>query len=125
MQQVESTVDKRYDRLYGAYLSLQLSHRRPPETCGLRTRPPTDIDPLRFLDRTAYHRGGISSRCSRGAIPCYVHEPCTTGARSKAATAGRDSSGRNSTTVVVTARHRHSQKNRRSQTAPTLVQSFE
>ena len=24
---------------------LQLSHRRPPEMCGLRTRPLTDVDP--------------------------------------------------------------------------------
>jgi len=29
---------------------LQLSHRRPPEICGLRTRPRTDVDPPRFLD---------------------------------------------------------------------------
>ena len=31
---------------------LQLSHCRPPETCGLRTRtrPRTDVDPRRFLD---------------------------------------------------------------------------
>jgi len=26
---------------------LQLSHRRPPEMCGLRTRPRTDVDPPR------------------------------------------------------------------------------
>ena len=32
---------------------LQLSHRRPPEMCGLRTRPRTDVDPPRFLDRSA------------------------------------------------------------------------
>jgi len=32
---------------------LQLSHRRPPQMCGLRTRPRTDVDPPRFLDRTA------------------------------------------------------------------------
>ena len=31
---------------------LQLSHRRPPEMCGLRTRPRTDVDPPRFLDQT-------------------------------------------------------------------------
>ena len=29
---------------------LQLSHRRLPEMCRLRSRPRTDIDPLRFLD---------------------------------------------------------------------------
>ena len=28
---------------------LQLSHRRPPEMGGLRTRPRTDVDPPRFL----------------------------------------------------------------------------
>ena len=26
---------------------LQLSHRQPPEMCGLKTRPPTDVDPPR------------------------------------------------------------------------------
>jgi len=38
---------------------LQLS--RPPEVYGLRTHPRTDVDPPRFLDRTAIG-GGISSR---------------------------------------------------------------
>jgi len=28
---------------------LQLSHRRPPKMCGLRTRPRTKVDPPRFL----------------------------------------------------------------------------
>ena len=28
---------------------LQVSHRRPPEMCGLRTRPRTDVDPPRFF----------------------------------------------------------------------------
>jgi len=32
---------------------LQLSHRRPPEMRRLRTHPRTDVDPPRFLDRTA------------------------------------------------------------------------
>ena len=32
---------------------LQLCHRRPPEMCGLRTSPRTDVDPPRLLDRTA------------------------------------------------------------------------
>ena len=42
---------------------LQLSHRRPPEMCRLRTRPRTDVDPPRFLPPSNYHRrGGISSR---------------------------------------------------------------
>jgi len=29
---------------------LQLGYRRPPEMCGLWTRPRTDVDPSRFLD---------------------------------------------------------------------------
>ena len=32
---------------------LQFSDRRPPEMCGLRTRPRTDVDPPRFVNRTA------------------------------------------------------------------------
>jgi len=63
---------------------LQLSHHRPPEMCGLRTRPRTDVDPPRRLDpwtdadgligcETTCHRrttctiggGGISSRRPR------------------------------------------------------------
>jgi len=48
---------------------LRLSRRRPPEMCGLRTRPRTDVDPPRFLDLTAV--GGIFSRRPR-AIPCYL-----------------------------------------------------
>ena len=46
---------------------LQLSHRRPPEMCGLRTRPRTDVDPPRFLPLSNCHRpgGGISSRRPR------------------------------------------------------------
>jgi len=34
--------------------------------CGLRTGPRTDVDPQRFLDRTAIGGGGISSRRPRG-----------------------------------------------------------
>ena len=34
---------------------------RPPEMCGLQTRPQTDVDPPRFLDQNAID-GGISSR---------------------------------------------------------------
>jgi len=30
---------------------MQLSHHRPPEMCGLRTRPWTDVDPPRFCIR--------------------------------------------------------------------------
>ena len=37
---------------------LQLSHRRPPEMCGLRTRSRTEADPPRFLDRTSIGGGG-------------------------------------------------------------------
>jgi len=44
---------------------LQLNHRRPLEMCGLRTRPPrTDVDPPRFLDRTAIGGLHIVSRPS-------------------------------------------------------------
>jgi len=35
---------------------LQLSHRRPPEMCELRTRPRTDVDPPRFLPPSNCHR---------------------------------------------------------------------
>ena len=46
---------------------LQLSHRRPPEMCGLRTRPRTDVDPPRFLPPSNCHRRrGISSHRPRG-----------------------------------------------------------
>ena len=37
---------------------LQLSHRRPPEMCGLRTRPRTDVDPPRFLPPSNCRRRG-------------------------------------------------------------------
>ena len=37
---------------------LQLSHRRPPEMCGLRTRPRADADPLRSLPPSNCHRRG-------------------------------------------------------------------
>jgi len=37
---------------------LQLSHRRPAEMCGLRTRPRTDVDPPRFLPPSNCHRRG-------------------------------------------------------------------
>jgi len=41
---------------------LQLSHRRPPEMCGLWTRPRTDVDPPRFLPASnCYRRGHIVS----------------------------------------------------------------
>jgi len=40
---------------------LQLSHRRPPEMCGLRTRPRTDIDPPRFFGLNCHRRGHIVS----------------------------------------------------------------
>ena len=43
---------------------LQLSHRRPPEMCGLRTRPRTDVDPPRFLPPSNCE--GISSCRARG-----------------------------------------------------------
>jgi len=37
---------------------LQLSRRRPPEMCRLRTRPRTEIDLQRFLDQT-----GMQTNC--------------------------------------------------------------
>ena len=51
---------------------LQLSHCRPSEMCGLRTRPRTDVDLPRFLDRTAI--GGDIGPSSRrlGAILCLL-----------------------------------------------------
>jgi len=49
---------------------LQLSHRRPPEMCGLRTRPRTDVDPPRVeLPSAGEYRlaaappGGAIVRC--------------------------------------------------------------
>jgi len=48
---------------YRHAVCLQLSHRWPPETCGLRTRPRTDVDPPRFLPPSNCHRPrGILSR---------------------------------------------------------------
>ena len=50
---------------------LQLSHRRPPDMCGLRTRPRTDADPPRFLPPSNCHRRGDAYRLAApGAIPC-------------------------------------------------------
>ena len=48
---------------------LQLSHRRPPEMCGLRTCLRTDGAPPRFLPPS----NCISSRRPLGVIPCYIH----------------------------------------------------
>jgi len=55
---------------------LRVSHRRPPEMRGLRTRPRTDVDPPRFLDPWLATKryatvelpsaGGISSRRPQG-----------------------------------------------------------
>ena len=57
---------------------LQLSHRRPPGMCGLRTRPRTDVDPPRFLDRTAIDGGAGAYRLAApGAIPCSHCLFCT------------------------------------------------
>ena len=49
---------------------LQLGHRRPPEMCGLRTLPRTDVDPPRFLPPSNCHRRGASSRRPRGDTLC-------------------------------------------------------
>ena len=40
--------------------------------CGLRTRPRTDVDPPRFLDRTAIGVRGISSRRPRPRVDTYL-----------------------------------------------------
>ena len=56
---------------------LQLSHRRPPEMCGLWIRPRTDVDLPRFLDRTAIG-GGISSRRPRGDTLFNIASSCDT-----------------------------------------------
>ena len=42
--------------------ALGYSHRRPPEMCGLRTRPRTDVDPPRFLPPSNCHRRGGAYR---------------------------------------------------------------
>ena len=52
---------------------MQLSHRRPPGICGLRTRRRTDVDPPRFLDRTVIGAGAYRLAV-RGAIPCYYYD---------------------------------------------------
>jgi len=52
---------------------MQLSHRRPPGICGLRTRRRTDVDPPRFLDRTVIGAGAYRL-AARGAIPCYYYD---------------------------------------------------
>ena len=53
---------------YGHAGCLQLSYHQPPEMCGLRTQPRTDVDPPRFLPPSNCHRRGrgISSRCPWG-----------------------------------------------------------
>ena len=59
--------------------SVCLSHgaaAQPPEMCGLRTRPRTDVDPPRFLPPSNCHRrrGGISSRRPRAdTLYCITH----------------------------------------------------
>jgi len=49
---------------------LQLSQRRPPEMCGLRTRPRTDVDPPRFLPPSNCHRWEAYRLAAPGAIHC-------------------------------------------------------
>jgi len=43
---------------YAGCLPLSHRRRRPPEVCGLRTRPQTDVDPPRFLPPSNCHRRG-------------------------------------------------------------------
>ena len=45
---------------------LQLSHRRPPQMCGLRTRPRTDVNPPSISGSNCHRRGRISSCRPRG-----------------------------------------------------------
>jgi len=52
---------------------LQLSYRRPPEMCGLRTRPRTDVDPPRFLPPTNCHRRRHIVSPPPRAIPCWKY----------------------------------------------------
>ena len=51
---------------------LQLSHRRPPEMCGLRTRPRTDVDPSRFFATVELPSAGAYRLAAPGAIPCFL-----------------------------------------------------
>jgi len=51
--------------------SVQFSHRRPPEICGLRTGRRTDIGPPRFLPPSNCHRRGAYRLAAPGATPCY------------------------------------------------------
>jgi len=56
---------------------LQLSHRRPPEVCGLRTHPRTGVDPPRV---ELPSMGGISSRrprCQITLTTCYCQCRCS------------------------------------------------
>jgi len=50
---------------------MQLSQRRPTKMCGLRTRPRTNVDPPRFLDRTAIGVGAYRL-AAPGAISCLL-----------------------------------------------------
>ena len=45
---------------------LQPSHRRPPQMCGLRTRPRTDVNPPSISGSNCHRRGRISSCRPRG-----------------------------------------------------------
>ena len=50
---------------------LQLSHRRPPEMCGPRTRPRTDVDSPRFLlQQSNCHRRGTYHLATPGTTTC-------------------------------------------------------
>ena len=49
---------------------LQLSQRRPPEMCGLRSHPRRDAEPPRFLPLSNCHRQGAYRLAAPGAIAC-------------------------------------------------------
>ena len=51
---------------------LQLSHRRPPEMCGLRTRPRTDVDPPRLLPPSNCHRRGAYRLTACGGDTLHI-----------------------------------------------------
>jgi len=57
---------------YRHAVCLQLSHRWPPEMCGLRTCPLMDVDLQRFLDQTAIGGNSVSPPPGRYLVNCCV-----------------------------------------------------
>ena len=52
---------------------LQRSHRRPPEVCGVRICPRTDVDPPRFLPPSKCHRRGHIVSPPRGRYLVFTY----------------------------------------------------